>query len=359
MKVGIASIKKVAIVLMALNFVFLISCSSDNSIQTGNIENNNDSYKQNSESYCGRGRYITYDKRDIIIGEINGNPSIYFSNMEMEQGIIYTNPECYGIYAIALSGEWIYFAERFGESRDNKKHYISCVKADGSEYRKIKECRACMLFLYKENVYYKDEDDEKVKCYNITNNTETDIVDYASEFCLDDGKLYLFNVLSREAAVIDIETGEKTTIEHIFWKPIVRKNEIYYLRSESKDEAFHKNDVYYICKKGIDGKENILYETTDYIFSFVVLDGSILVSQGTVNNINKSRNLKADNRSNPQAKLIQVQLENSKETVIREDLSYHIEIYSTLNKLYFSTEEWNGKRWVYHDESMALDMGDL
>lgn len=80
------------------------------------------------------------------------------------------------------------------------------------------------------------------------------------------GKLYLFNILSRKAVVIEFEAGEKITIDQVFWKPIVRENEIYYLKSKSKDDAFQKNDVYYICKKGVDGKENILYETTDYIF---------------------------------------------------------------------------------------------
>lgn len=271
---------------------------------------------------------------------------------------IYTNSECYGIYEIALSGEWIYFTERFGASRNSMKHYISCVKTDGSEYRKIKECRAGMLFVYEENVYYKDRDDEKVKCYNITQNTEMEIADYVSEFCLDDGKLYLFNADNREAVVIDIETGEKITIaiDHIFRNPIVRKNEIYYLRDKSEDEAFQKNDVYYICKSDMYGKEDILYKTTDYVFSFVVLDESILVSQGIVNDSSELWEQKVDDISNRQAKLIQVQLGNSKETVIREDLSYGTEIYSTLNKLYFSIEEWNGKRWIYHDESLALNL---
>lgn len=354
---GVSKMKLIReiILVMALSFVFLVSCCSDNLIQKGSIKKGNNNYEQYRESYCGRGRYITYDKRDITIGEIKGKPSIYFLNIEMEQSIIYTNSECYGIYEIALSGEWVYFTERFGASRNNKKHYISCVKTDGSEYKKIKECCACMLFVYEGNVYYKDEDDEKVKCYNITNNTEMEIADYVSEFCLDEGKLYLFNAHNREAAVIDIKTGEKITIDHIFRKPIVRKNKIYYVKDKSNDESFQKNDVYYICEKDMDGKENIIYKTTDYIFSFVVLEESILVSQGAVNDFSESLEQKVDDISNPQAKLLQVQLGSSKETVIREDLSYHTDIYSTLNKVYFSVEEWNGKRWVYHDISYTYD----
>ena len=144
-------------------------------------------------------------------------------------------------------------------------------------------------------------------------------------------------------------------IDRIFRKPIVRKNEIYYIRDKSEDDAFREDDVYYICKKGVDSKEEILYSTTDYVFSFVVLDESILVSQGTVNDSSELWEQKVDDISNRQAKLIQVQLGNSKETVIREDLSYGTEIYSTLNKLYFSIEKWNGKRWIYHDESLALN----
>jgi hypothetical protein len=176
-----------------------------------------------------------------------------------------------------------------------------------------------------------------------------------SEFRLNEGKLFLFYYISREATVIDIETGKKITLERIFRNLIVRKNEIYYVRTKSEDDAFRKDDVYYICKKDMYGEEDTLYETTDYVFSFVVLDESILVSQGIVNNLTKSMEAKADDISNPQAKLIQVQLEDGKETVIREDLSYFTEIYSTLNKLYFSVEEWNGKRWTYHDESLDLN----
>ncbi len=343
----------VYIVLMALNFVFLVSCGSDNPIQRDNVESANNSYKQCNESYCGRGQYIAYDKRDIIIGEINGNPSIYFSNMEMEQGIIYSNPECYGIYDIVLEREWIYFTERFGKTRDNMKHYISCVKVDGTGYRKIKECQARMLCVYAGNLYYKNND--TLKYYDVVKKTEKEITDYVSEFCYDDGKLYLFNYHNKEAIVIDIETGETTMIDRIFRKPIVRKNEIYYIRDKSEDDAFREDDVYYICKKGVDSKEEILYSTTDYVFSFVVLDESILVSQGTVNDSSELWEQKVDDISNRQAKLIQVQLGNSKETVIREDLSYGTEIYSTLNKLYFSIEKWNGKRWIYHDESLALN----
>jgi hypothetical protein len=65
---------------------------------------------------------------------------------------------------------------------------------------------------------------------------------------------------------------------------------------------------------------------------------------------------KVDDISNPQAELIQVQLEDGKETIIRKNLSYFTEIYSTLNKLYFSVEEWNGKRWVYNDESLDIKL---
>jgi hypothetical protein len=165
------------ITVVLLCSVFLVSCSSDNQLQKGDIEQEINSYEQDSESYCGRGEYVTYNKRDITFGEIKGNPSIYFTDRETEQDIIYTNSECYAIYDIALSGEWIYFTERFGEYRDNMKHYISCVKVDGSGYRKVKKCKVSDLFIYKRNVYYRDLDDEKVKCYNITKNTETEIAD--------------------------------------------------------------------------------------------------------------------------------------------------------------------------------------
>lgn len=356
----IASTKSsVYLLLLVVNVVFLASCGSSNALnQKVSSQTEKDCYNQSGESYCGRGEYITYDdKRDIILGEINGIPSIYFSDMKMEKDIIYTNSECYGMYQIALQGEWIYFTERFGELRENMRHYISRVKIDGTEYKRIRGCKAGarMLTYYKGSIYYKDLYDEKVKAYNIKKDTEKEIANHADEIYVSDGKIYIFDHLVKDVTVKDIDTEEtkKVSINQCFTDPIVRKNEIYYVKYKSNDYAFHKNDVYYICKMDMSGKEKILYETTDYIFSFVVIDETILVSQGKKNAVDESFNMTY--KSIPHAKLIEVQLDNSKKTVVRDDLSYDADIYSTLNKVYFSVDEWNGKRWIERDESTTVN----
>jgi hypothetical protein len=87
--------RNVFALLMILNCMFLVSCSSDNQLQKVDVEQENNGYEQDSETYCGRGEYVTYNKRDITFGEIKGNPSIYFTDRETEQDIIYTNSECY------------------------------------------------------------------------------------------------------------------------------------------------------------------------------------------------------------------------------------------------------------------------
>jgi uncharacterized protein YceK len=67
--------KKIIIAMLILT-VLITGCGSENNLETtqkDEAKTTQKSSETDSESYCGRGEYVTYNKRDITFGENRDN----------------------------------------------------------------------------------------------------------------------------------------------------------------------------------------------------------------------------------------------------------------------------------------------
>lgn len=363
------------IIFIVLTFINMFICTACNNKSINQIKDSDNAAVSSSavieteqnihgfKTYNGQGRYAADHEKDYMVDYKNPDrytgPVICSINEDGEKEIIYENDDCGAINHLAIKDGWLYFVEdSLQEEKEEKGDgvYISRIRVNGQEYEKIMERCAVMLQIDGNNLYFKNYHEQALLCYNLEDKTEKKIVDYASDFFVHENVVYSFNNMSKNMQVLNLSDGHSFKVKKVYDTPIIYDGYIYYTRSKSRSDEFKKGDRYYLCRKKIDTKaeEEILYSTNEYIFGYSVFDDFFAISKGKVEKLNDLWGGKVNNKNNPHASLVKVLFSNQKEKIIRDDLSY-VEINNTWDRLYFSYEKWDGKRWNAYDTFLAVE----
>lgn len=334
------------------------------------IEDNEYVFKtyNSGENHC----VVTYNGIDILYGNINVEfdekndesqykPGIYKvvgSNKE----IIYENDDCEGIYSLAIKGGWIYFVENSLKEKNSDEtrwhcSYISRITVDGKNYEKMMKRDAIMLHTDGDYLYFIEMDSSELYSYNLKEKTEEKILDFTDSYYVYKDIIYSYSGKDKKMKVFNANNKNNFIINGIYDTPIVYNGYIYYIRSKSRSDVFKEGDYYYLCRKKIekDAKEEIVYKTNKNIFGYAVSDSCVFMSLGKCEKQEDFFGYREKQKEALHANLVKYTFKDKKEKIIRDDLSYGVEIYNTFGRIYFTYEKWNGKYWDSFDSYIEIN----
>ncbi len=149
----------------------------------------------------------------------------------------------------------------------------------------------------------------------IQEKTEKKVLDSTDSYYIRKGIIYSYDGENKRMNVFHVNNGSSFYIEGIYNTPVIYNGYIYYTRSKSRSDAFQEGDSYYLCRKEIEQNagEEIVYETDQYIFGYVVLEKCVFMSLGKCDKQEDFFCGQADQKEAPHAAFVQYDMRNKEE----------------------------------------------